>query len=140
MKMKDRKTMTTKAIIGNIEAITAFVDRALKAENCPARPLMQLHIAIDEIVSNISRYAYSSGAGDVTVLIDFDEESRTVILKFTDEGVPFDPTQAADPDLTLPVEKRKAGGLGIFLVRRIMDDVRYHRENGKNVLTIRKKI
>ncbi len=71
---------------------------------------------------------------------DYDEPERNVLLTFTDEGVPFDPLQRSDPDITLSAEERKIGGLGIFLVRKIMDDVRYIREDGKNILRIRKKI
>ena len=139
-KTEEKKMITTEAKTENIEQITAFVDRELEKRDCPARQLNQIRTAIDEIVSNIARYAYTPETGNVTVQFDYDEPERNVLLTFTDEGVPFDPFQRSDPDITLSAEERKIGGLGIFLVRKIMDDVRYIREDGKNILRIRKKI
>ena len=134
------KTITMEARPESIEAITDFADRELEAVGCPLRPLMQIRVAIDELVSNIAHYAYSPGTGSVTVQFDFDPETRTVVLTFIDSGVPYDSLQNADPDVTLPVEKRRIGGLGIFLVRKTMDHMSYRRDGGRNILEIRKKI
>ena len=113
--------------------------------NAPAirmtiRPQMQIRVAIDELVSNVVRYAYAPDTGNITVCFDFEEQDRTAVLTFIDEGIPYDPLQNREPDVSLPAEKREIGGLGIFLVRKTMDGMAYRRENGKNVLTIRKKI
>ena len=137
---EEKKSITTEAKIENIEQITAFVDRELEKENCPARPAAQIRVAIDEIVSNVARYAYTPDTGSITVDFEYDEPGGDVLLTFTDEGAPFDPLQQADPDVTLPAEERRTGGLGIFLVRKMMDGVSYAREDGKNILRIRKKI
>ena len=134
------KTITTKAETANIEAITAFVDQELEARGCPVRQQMQIRVAIDELVSNIAYYAYAPDTGNVTVDLDFEDGDRTAVLTFTDEGVAYDPLQAAKPDVSLSADKRKIGGLGIFLVRKTMDEVRYRREGGKNILTIKKHI
>ena len=134
------KQFTTEAKVGNIEAITEFVDRELEARECPLKEQMQIRVAIDEIVANIAQYAYTPGTGNVTVCFDFEEQERTAVLTFIDEGVPYDPMQREDPDVSLPAEKREIGGLGIFLVRKTMDDMAYRREDGKNILTVRKKI
>ena len=134
------KTITTEATIRNIETVTAFVDRELEALGCPLRPLMQIRVVIDEIVSNIARDAYAPGTGSVTVQFAFDEKDRTVSLTFVDEGIPFDPLQQEEPDISLPAAKRKIGGLGILLVRKTMDEVTYRREDGKNILCLRKRI
>ena len=73
----------------------------------------------------------------MTVCADF--EGEDLVLTFTDSGIPYDPTKTREPDITLPAEERPIGGLGIFLVRKTMDDVAYRREDGKNILTVRKK-
>ena len=96
-------------------------------------------MAADEIVTNISMYAYAPGTGDFTVNFAFDGEERAAEITFVDEGVPFDPLAKDDPDVTLSAEERQIGGLGIFLVKKTMDDMTYRREDGKNILTIRKK-
>ena len=134
------KQFTTEAKVGNIEAITEFVDQELEARECPLKEQMQIRVAIDEIVANIAQYAYTPGTGNVTVCFDFEEQERTAVLTFIDEGIPYDPMQKEDPDVSLPAEKREIGGLGIFLVRKTMDDMAYRREDGKNILTVRKKI
>ena len=139
-KPEETRTITTEAKIENIEQITEFVDRELEERGCPAKQQIRIRTAIDEIVSNIARYAYAPDTGNVTVQFNYDESDRSVLLTFTDEGVPFDPLQQEDPDTTLPAEEREIGGLGIFLVRKTMDEVGYVREDGKNILRIRKKI
>ena len=139
-KPEGQKSITTEAKTENIEQITAFIDREMEKVNCPARQQTQVRMAVDEIVSNIARYAYTPDTGNVTVRFEYDEADGSLLLTFEDEGIPFDPLQREDPDTTLPAEKRKIGGLGIFLVRKTMDDVSYAREEGKNILRIRKKI
>ena len=134
------KEITLKATIENVRQITEWIDSELEKLDCSMKAQMQIDVAIDELVSNIAHYAYSPGTGSVTVQFDFDPETRTVVLTFIDSGVPYDPLQNADPDVTLPVEKRRIGGLGIFLVRKTMDHMSYRRDGGRNILEIRKKI
>jgi len=138
--MNAMKKITVEATIENIEVITEFTDRELEALDCPIRPLMQIRVAIDEIVSNIARNAYAPGTGTITVVFSFDETERMAELTFIDEGVPFDPLQREDPDITLSAAERPIGGLGIMLVRKTMDEMTYRREEGKNILCLRKKI
>ena len=128
------------AVRENIPRITEFVDAALEQMNCSVKTQMAIDIALDEILANICHYAYAPGTGTVEVCVDHDEENRTAEITFRDRGVPFDPLQKEDPDTTLTAEQRQIGGLGIFLVRKTMDAVEYRREDGCNVLTIRKKI
>ena len=101
---------------------------------------MQIDIAIDEIMANISLYAYAPDTGPVEVRFSYDAESRTAAITFVDRGTPFDPLQRAEPDTSLSAEERQIGGLGIFLVRKTMDGMKYRRESGQNILTILKKI
>jgi anti-sigma regulatory factor (Ser/Thr protein kinase) len=97
-----------------------------------------LNLAIEEAATNVVLYAYQEGTG----LIDIDALVTPHYLQFviTDNGVPFDPTQQEDADITLSAEERPIGGLGIFLVRQIMDSVKYERVDNKNVLTLRKSL
>ena len=97
-------------------------------------------VAIEEVFVNVANYAYPGSQGDMTLRIDFEEESRTVTFRMTDKGVPFDPLQKPDPDITLSAEDREIGGLGIFIARKTMDTVHYAYENGENILTMVKKV
>ena len=134
------KEITLEAIIGNIPRVTALVDEALEALDCPVKAQMQLDIAADEIFANIAMYAYEAQIGSAKVTLEIDQENRMAILRFIDEGIPFNPMEAEEPDVTLPAEKRRIGGLGIFMVKKSMDGMEYERRDGQNILTIYKKI
>ena len=134
------KELTVKAVLENIPAVTAFVDAQLEALDCPMKAQMQIDVAIDELFSNISRYAYPGGQGEATVRFAFDEAERVCSVIFMDRGIPFDPLAQQAPDVNSPLADRPIGGLGIFLVRKTMDSVSYRYENGQNILTIQKKI
>ena len=97
-------------------------------------------IAIDDIFGNIVNYAYTPEVGKVTVRLAVDEKTLTASLTFIDSGVPYNPLEKDDPDTTLSAEDRKIGGLGIFLVKKSMDDMRYEYKDGKNILTLVKKL
>ena len=112
----------------------------LESLDCPIKAQMQIDVAIDELLANIASYAYDLDAGEVTVRMDFDADTRMVSLTFIDSGVAYDPLAKPDPDVTLAVEQREVGGLGIFLVKKTMDDMTYVRRDGRNELTIRKRI
>ena len=101
---------------------------------------MQIDVAIDELFGNIAHYAYGGESGDAAVRFGFDEASRTVSITFIDGGVPFNPLEQADPDVSLSAEERGIGGLGIFMVKKTMDKLEYSHENGCNMLTMRKRI
>ena len=129
-----------KAALENIPAVTAFIDEQLEALDCPMKAQMQIDVAIDELFGNIAHYAYGGESGDATVRFGFDEDSRMVSIAFIDGGVPFNPLEQADPDVTLSAAERSIGGLGIFMVKKSMDQVAYRYENGCNVLIIYKRI
>ena len=134
------KEWTFEASVDRIPWLTEQVDGLLEGLDCPMRAQMQIDVAIDELMANIASYAYGTGKGEVTVRFDFESGDRTVVLTFIDSGIPYDPLAKPDPDVTLAVEKRTVGGLGIFLVKKTMDDMTYARQDGRNVLTIRKRI
>lgn len=120
--------------------VLGFVDLMLEKFECSMKLQTSICVAIEEVFVNVARYAYPGGEGDVELGIGFDEESRTVTFRMVDEGVPFDPLQKPDPDITLSAEEREIGGLGIFITKKTMDSVEYGYQNGKNILTMIKKI
>jgi anti-sigma regulatory factor (Ser/Thr protein kinase) len=134
------KEWTFEAKIDRIPWLTEHVDALLEGLDCPIKAQMQIDVAIDELLANIASYAYETGEGQVTVRFDFQPDDRTVALTFIDKGIPYDPLAKPDPDVALEVEKRSVGGLGIFLVKKTMDDMIYARRDGHNVLTICKRI
>jgi len=133
------KELTVEAKVETIERVTDFVNAELEAMDCPMKTQMQIDVAIDEILANVASYAYGTGSGTVTVRMIVQPEPRAVILRFIDDGMPFDPLEKEEPDTTLSVEERPIGGLGIFLVRKTMDEVGYEYRDGKNILQIKKR-
>lgn len=109
--------------IENIAAVTDFVDEQLEQLDCPAKIQMQLDVAIDELFGNIFHYAYYPETGIATVRVEVTENPLAVVVTFIDNGVKYDPLAKADPDVTLSAEEREIGGLGIYMVKRSMDDV-----------------
>lgn len=134
------KEITLPASVENIGTVTEFVDRELEALDCPMKAQMQIDIAIDELFGNIAHYAYNPDEGPATVRVEVENDPLAVIITFTDSGVPYDPLKKTDPDVTLSAEEREIGGLGIFLVKKSMDEISYEYKDGKNILKIRKKI
>lgn len=132
------KELTLAATVENIEAVTDFVNEQLEAVDCPLKAQMQIDIAIDELFGNIAHYAYAPSTGDATVRVEIEENPLAVTLTFTDRGIPYNPLTQADPDITLSAEERQAGGLGIFMVKKTMDEMTYEYKDSMNILTIRK--
>lgn len=132
------KELTVEATKENIPQVTAFVDRQLEDIGCPMKAAMQIDIAIDELFSNIAHYAYRSGTGPATVRVETVEDPMAVIITFLDHGVPYDPLKKEDPDISLSAEEREVGGLGIYLVKKSMDELDYEYRDGQNILRIRK--
>ena len=132
--------LNLEASVANIPAVTDFVNAILEELDCPMKAQMQIDVAIDELFSNIAQYAYAPGTGPATVRIETEQDPPAVILTFIDQGMPFDPLAMEDPDITAPAEKRSIGGLGVFLVKKTMDDMRYERRDGQNILRIKKRI
>ena len=101
---------------------------------------MQVDLAVEEAFVNVASYAYGEGTGPVTLSVSEEKETGRLVIRLSDSGIPFDPTARKEPDLSLPAEERQIGGLGIFMVKKSMDELRYAYENGQNVLTMYKNI
>lgn len=134
------KELTVEAKIENIPEVTAFVDEQIEACGCSVKAQMQVDIAIDELFSNIANYAYPSGTGTATVRVETGGDPLSVTITFIDQGVPYDPLEKEDPDVTLSAEERGIGGLGIYMVKKSMDEISYEYKDGQNILTIQKKM
>ena len=135
--------MMTKTFPAKVEALTdvlGFVEETLEQHDCPMGIQMAVCVAIEEVFVNVAHYAYGDGEGDADLRIGFEEDTRTFTFCIADKGIPFDPLQKPDPDITLSAEDRQIGGLGIFITKKTMDAVAYAYENGENILTMVKKI
>ena len=130
--------MTVDATVDNLSKVLAFIDEQLEANNCPMRVMLEIDVAAEEIFVNVASYAYTSGIGSVAIEVNFEEKPKAVAIRFIDSGIPYNPLEKEDPDVTLPAEKRGIGGLGVFMVKKSMDEVTYEYKDGKNHLTIRK--
>ena len=101
---------------------------------------MQIAVAVEEIFINIAGYAYAPDKGKDTVRVEVSEDPDTVTITFVDHGMTCDPLAREDPDISLPAEQRDAGGLGIYMNKKIMDDVACEYKDGRNILTLKKKL
>ena len=134
------KELTIDATIENITQVTAFVDEQLEALDCPLKAQMQIDIAIDELFGNIAHYAYNPEIGPATVRVEVLQDPLAVVVSFIDNGIPYDPLAKEDPDVALSAEDREIGGLGIYMVKKSMDEITYEYMDGQNILRIKKAI
>lgn len=137
---KLEREITVPALLEKLEEVTAFVDEQLEAHGCSMKVQMQVDIAVEEIYVNIAHYAYHPEAGEATVRLSVGGDPLQVTIQFQDGGKPYNPLAKEDPDVSLTAEEREVGGLGIFMVKNSMDDIIYEYKEGKNVLTIKKKL
>lgn len=127
--------LVIEAKLENMDAVLDFVCAHLR--DCPQKTQNQISIAVDEIFSNIARYAYHPEVGGAVVRIAVNND---ITIEFEDSGMPYNPLLAETPDVTLPAEEREIGGLGLYMVQNMMDSVQYCRNGNKNLLTIKKRI
>lgn len=135
--------LTRRTFAAKQESVTdviAFVEGALEKAECSAKIQTAVCVAMEELFVNIAHYAYPGGDGSAEIAIGIDKDSRIATFVITDSGVPFNPLEKQDPDITRPAEEREIGGLGIFIVKKTMDTVSYARERDENRLTMTKKL
>ena len=134
------KELIVEADRKNLNKVQAFIDEELEAVDCPMLTQTAIDIAVEELFVNIASYAYDTGIGTAVVQVTVNEEPLSVEITFIDNGRQYDPLSKADPDTTLSAGQRKKGGLGVFMVKKSMDDVIYEYKDGKNILTIKKNL
>lgn len=122
------------AKVACIPEITAFVTERAELAGLHPKRLTQLELVVEEAVINICNYAYEVPPGDITARVY--DDGKKFVMEFEDGGIPFDPLAAAEPDIKLGLDEREAGGLGIFLIRRMTDEVHYRRTDGRNILSV----
>lgn len=132
------REITVSATLDNIQSVTDFVEEHLLEAGFPMKTVFQINIAVDELFSNIARYAYGEDEGEATVRLQISEDNTTAVLTFIDSGTPYNPLKKEDPDVTLDAEDRDEGGLGIYMVKNSMDDICYEYRDGYNTLTVTK--
>ena len=126
------------AKVANLDEVIAFLDKIMEEHEIPMKASMQLDIAVEEIFVNIAHYGYPEGEGTAKITVELPEDSSSIVIRFIDQGTPYDPLKKPDPDITLTAEDRPIGGLGIFMVKKSMDNMEYEYKDGCNVLTITK--
>ena len=133
------KQLVLKNEIAEISKLASFIDELGEAWNLPTELVFNLNLVLEEAVSNVILYAYPEGeTQEISLSVNLTDNNLVFLL--TDSGKEFDPTQAPEADVTLSAEERQIGGLGIFLIRQIMNTVEYQRIDGKNVLTLGKQL
>ena len=131
--MTERKEFDAKA--ESVDCIMSFIEGHLKG--FAEKTAYDLKLSCEEILINIASYAYPEQDGWVAVL--WENDSQKVKVTFEDRGIAFNPLEKENPNLDVPMAERQIGGLGIMMVRKLMDSVEYERRDGKNILTITKE-
>ncbi|MBO4337207.1 MAG: ATP-binding protein [Lachnospiraceae bacterium] len=120
--------------------VTDYIEEKLSGTDCPVKILNHILISAEEVFVNIAQYAYGSGQGTASIKAEFEGDPVTIILTFMDNGMKYDPLAKDDPDVSIPLKERKKGGMGIFMTKKMMDDVSYEYRDGKNILILKKNI
>lgn len=131
------KILCIKNEISEISRLATFIEETGEELDLPMPLIMSLNLVLEEAVSNIILYAYPQRMGE-EITIQVDKSDTMLVFTITDSGVEFDPTQVVEADVTLSAEERPIGGLGIYLIKKIMNEVEYQRVEGNNVFTLKK--
>lgn len=139
--MDNKRQLRIVARLEKLTEVIGFLDGFLEENSCSVKVKCELDIAVEEIFVNIAHYAYAPDEGEVVIELErLPLEPNIISIKFTDWGVPYDPLAKPDPDITLGAEERQIGGLGIFIVKNTMDDMKYEYRDGSNILRLIKNI
>lgn len=136
-KMRDLKLNASKDTLYTVlDVIEAHLDK----NGCPDSVKLELLIAVEEIYMNIANYAYGGEAGEVTVQMEISQDPKVCQVIFKDKGIPYDPLKREDPDISLSPQERGIGGLGIYMVKQLMDRVEYRYEDETNILLLERRM
>jgi serine/threonine-protein kinase RsbW len=127
------------AVLANLEPMLDFVVCHARAAGYEKELLGKIQLACEEALVNIINYAYPDKKGDMEIQCGEEDGTGKFMVRIRDNGIPFNPLERPNPNLEIPVEQREVGGLGIFLIRQIMDQVTYKRDSGRNILTLLKE-
>ena len=130
--------ITVEAVLENLQRVIDFATEKMEERDCSMKIIMQTELVIEEIFVNISSYAYHPETGSATFCIEFEENPNAVLMTFIDSGKHYNPLEQAPPDTSLDIDEREVGGLGIFLVKKNVDEISYEYTDGKNILHMKK--
>ncbi len=131
--------ITLKASMDNLDKALGFVEEQLEEAGCPMKISMKIAVCVEELFVNIVNYAYDGEEGECQLAVEIDEnQPHKVRLTLSDSGKSFNPLEKEDPDTTLDAEERDIGGLGIFMVKNIMDTISYERKDENNIIIMEK--
>ncbi len=137
--MAEQATLVLKNDASELERVMSYVSELCVQKSIPPDIEYDLNLALDEMITNVAKHAYPKG-GEHRFTVQVTMGENEFVARIEDDGIEFDPTQYPNPDLDAPLEERKEGGLGIYLVRQIMTSIEYQHLRGKNVVTLRKKL
>ena len=133
------KHITIPADVHSISKGIGPIVALLEDSEVDFKSLNKIEVALDELLTNIAMYAYAPGTGNIDIDYDFEEPARILTIVIRDEGKEFDPTAKEEPNIALPPSERQIGGLGLFIVKQVMDEIFYERKGGQNILTLKRK-
>ena len=133
-------SITVEANVDMLDDVQSFIAHEIKTLDCHDKDFMSIEVCVEEIFVNIASYAYSPGSGETIIDCDVDKNTSEVTIVFKDGGTPFNPLEKKDADISPEALLGREGGLGIFMVKKMMDFVSYEYKDGKNILLIRKKV
>lgn len=128
------------ASLENLDTVVGMIEEGLADASCPIKLVMQITVCVEEVFVNVANYAYDGEVGECSIKLEIEaiDENTKAIISVIDSGVPFNPLEKEDPDITLSADERQIGGLGIFMVKKTMDEIFYSYEGGKNTLIMEK--
>lgn len=138
--MNDSPDTFSRSFPAEVEALTeaqAFIEETLEGACCPMKTMMQIAVCFEELFANVALYAYPEGGGSIDVEISCTKDAASITI--SDSGIPFNPLEREDPDITLSAEERQIGGLGIYMTKKLMDSFTYERTVSGNRVTVEKK-
>ena len=127
------------AKLENLLAMMRLITEQAQAVGFEEKKINQIQLAAEEVLANVINYAYPDKSGEVEINLT-PEPSKQLEIEISDSGIAFNPLDLPEPDISAPMEKRQIGGLGVYLLRKLMDEVRYKREGERNILTFIKKV
>ena len=131
--------LTLPAKLENYEQMISFIVNGAEAAGFDKATISKIHLACEEALVNVINYAYPDKQGDIEIGYNFSDDNSGFLIDIIDWGIEFNPLNKSEPDIEAPLDERPIGGLGIFFIRKIMDEVIYKRDRGRNILTLIKR-
>lgn len=133
------KEINVEATMDNLDAVLGFIEENLELADCPMKIAMKIVVCVEELFVNVVNYAYEGFVGKCKITFEaLDNDENKVVISISDQGKEFNPLEKADPDTTLDADEREIGGLGIFMVKNIMNHIYYERSGENNIIIMEK--